>query len=85
MWVVMCRPGTDQPTSKQTCVEGLGSVLIQGATFATMDGDLSLPWLPDLVGFFAVGYSPPPTQVWHSCPPRSHLLDLQVYRQLLDV
>lgn len=36
-------------------LEGVGSVSVIGATFATDSGDLSLPWLTDLASFFAVG------------------------------
>ncbi len=36
-------------------LEGIGSVSVIGATFATDSGDLTLPWLTDLASFFAVG------------------------------
>ena len=36
-------------------LEGIGSVSVIGATFATDSGDLTLPWLTDLANFFAVG------------------------------
>lgn len=47
-----------QPKPGQTptlaSLEGIGSVLVNGATFATDRGDLTLPWLTDLANFFAV-------------------------------
>ena len=35
--------------------EGIGSLLINGTTFATDAGDLTLPWLTDLANFFTTG------------------------------
>ena len=35
--------------------EGIGSVSINGTTFATDAGDLTLPWLTDLANFFTTG------------------------------
>lgn len=46
------KPG-QQPTLAN--LEGIGSVLVSGATFETDGGDLTLPWLTDLATFFAVG------------------------------
>ena len=50
--LVQSKPGQQAALAN---LEGVGSVLVSGATFATDSGDLSLPWLTDLASFFAVG------------------------------
>jgi len=50
--LVQSKPGQQAALAN---LEGVGSVLVSGATFATDSGDLTLPWLTDLASFFAVG------------------------------
>lgn len=46
------RPG--QPVTLANS-EGIGSLVVNGTTFATDAGDLTLPWLTDLANFFTTG------------------------------
>ena len=50
--LVQSKPGQQAALAN---LEGVGSVSVIGATFATDSGDLSLPWLTDLASFFTVG------------------------------
>lgn len=64
------RPG--QPVTLATS-EGMGSLVVNGTTFATDAGDLTLSWLTDLANFFTTGGYPggadsvpltPPAMTW---------------------
>ena len=46
------RPG--QPVTLANS-EGIGSLMVNGTTFSTDAGDLTLPWLTDLASFFTMG------------------------------
>ena len=50
----LASPKPGQPATLANS-EGIGSLLINGATFATDAGDLTLPWLTDLANFFITG------------------------------